>query len=503
MSYLLGIDVGTSGLKSILVNYSGQVIASAYSDYQFDAPLPGYAEQDPDVWWRACKSTIATVLRDSAVHPDQITGISFSGQMHGLVPLDEKGNVVRPAILHCDARSGAQVERVRADISQNEIADLMMNPVFTGFLAISLLWVKENEPDNYRKIRKVFLPKDYLRYKLTGRILSDHSDASATLAYDIRNRRWSEEILTRIGLPRDLFPDCVETIDPVGTVSKEAALETGLSQKTIVVAGGGDQVMQSIGNGLIADGQGSVNIGSSGQVGFQLSAPFLNPELNTNMFCAYDHDRWIMFGATMSAGLCMKWWNKIIRDKDYNSINQGVAAIRPGSGGLLFFPYLNGERTPHINPNISGMLLGINHQTDRYEIARAVMEGVSYSLKDCLDLCLRAGFSPAELVASGGGARSPQWLQILADVFNLPIKVSQSEEQAGLGAAIVAGTGVRVYSTLREGCDAFVRYKDEIYTPNESNRRIYAELHEMYGDAYRRIAPTLEQLTVFGRQTES
>ncbi len=500
MSYLLGIDLGTSGLKTILTNSDGQIIGSAYCAYQFDAPRSGYAEQDPEVWWDACKTTVAAVLKESRIPANEIKGLSFSGQMHGLVAFDADGNVVRPAILHCDTRSGAEVRAIRESFSEAEICNLFMNPIFTGFLAVSLLWIKNHEPDNYRKIRKVCLPKDYLRYKLTGVIVSDFSDASATLAFDIRGRRWSEAILTRLELPPEIFPDCFETIAPVATVSSSAAAETGLSVNTVVVAGGGDQVMQSIGNGLISDGDGSVNIGSSGQVSFQIGKPFLNPALNTNMFCAYDHDRWIMFGATMSAGLSMKWWTRVIQENDYAALNQAVAAVKPGSGGLLFFPYLNGERTPHVNPNISGMLLGLNNETTRGAIARAVMEGVAFSLKDCLDLCSRAGFLPSRLIASGGGARSPQWLQILTDILGLPLQVSVSEEQAGLGAAIAAATGTGVFRNIRDACAAFVRYQDITYHPKAENQPLYAELHGLYKRGFERIAPTLEELTLIGRR---
>lgn len=500
MSYLLGIDVGTSGLKSILVSSEGNFLTSAYQGYQFDAPFPGFAEQEPDVWWDACKATVRAVLTESGVRPDEIKGISFSGQMHGLVALDENGKSVRPAILHCDARSSGEVAQVKAAFSAEEIPNLFMNPIFTGFLMISLLWVRYHEPENYRRIRHVLLPKDYLRYKLTGVVGSDISDASATLAFDIPNRRWSETILTRLDLPIDIFPPLTETIAPVVTVASGAAQETGLSEKTVVVAGGGDQVMQSIGNGLIADGDGSVNIGSSGQVGFQISKPFLNPALNTNMFCAYDRDRWIMFGATMSAGLSLKWWNKVVQENDYERLNAGVERTKPGSGGLLFFPYLNGERTPHVNPNISGMLLGMNHMTDRFAIARAVMEGVAFSLKDCLDLCMNAGFTPKTLVASGGGARSPQWLQIQADILGLPLKVSRSEEQAGLGAAIAAGVGAGLYPDLKTACDTFVRYQEREYFPIQENVERYRELYRIYQSAYQGVAPALEALTLFGRR---
>lgn len=500
MKYLLGIDLGTSSLKSLLIDYTGTVIAIESKDYQFDSPHPGYAEQDPEVWWKACVETVRIVLHKSGIPASEISGVSFSGQMHGLVALDKDYQIVRPAILHADARSSNEVNQLKTLFDHQDIERLMMNPIYTGFLLVSLLWVRNNEPDIYEKIRHVCLPKDYIRFRMSGVFSSEFADASATLAFDVRNRIWSDEILNRVGVPADWFPKCYETIQPVGKVSHAASEETGLSTDTIVVSGGGDQVMQSIGNGMIADGDATVNIGSSGQVSFQVGKPILNRALNTNMFCAYDFDRWILFGATMSAGLSLKWWNQIIGKKPYEQLNQEIATVKPGSGGVIFLPYLNGERTPHLNPNISSMFIGVNSNTTTASMTRAVMEGVAFSLKQCLDICTELGFKPKVLVASGGGAKSRQWLQIQSDIYGLPLKVSETEEQASLGAAIVAGVGSNVYSNLASGCSAVIRYKDEIVTPTQANSCVYEEYYGLYKETYLASMNVLEKITLAGRK---
>ena len=287
MAYLMGIDLGTSSLKTIIIDEVGNVKAQSARPYQFSSPCGGYAEHDPEEWWQACCATVRDCLAACGAPASEVKGVSFSGQMHGAVLLDKDYRVIRPAILHCDARSGVQVEKLKAALGEDKVRELVMNPVYTGFLLPSLMWVRDNEPENYERVRYAFLPKDYLKFKLTGEVSSDYSDASATLAFDIRRNCWSEEILKTVDVPLEIFPRCYGTDEATGTVSPEAARETGLSVSTIVVAGGGDQVMQGIGNGITKAGQASSNIGTSGQVSFQSDVPILNPALSTNTFCGY------------------------------------------------------------------------------------------------------------------------------------------------------------------------------------------------------------------------
>lgn len=500
MAYLMGIDLGTSSLKVMIIDYLGNMKALSSRQYKFGSPYNGYAEQQPEVWWDACCQSIQEALHKSGLSANEIRSVSFSGQMHGLVLLDKDKQVIRPAILHYDSRSEKQVKYINEILGLDSVKELIMNPVCTGFLLPSLLWLRDNEPVNYKKAYYVCLPKDYLRLKLTGEVASDYSDASATLAFDIKNSCWSEKILEKVNVPIGLFPNCYDIDSIAGYVIEKAAKESGLQAGTAVVYGGGDQVMQGIGNGATSTDIATVNIGTSGQVCFQSDTPIANPSLSTNSFCGYKKGRWIIMGATMSAGLSLRMYKSLFQEVDYDAINEKVKFLGAGSGGLIYLPYLNGERTPHVNPNISGMLMGINIRTDTPQIARAIMEGVTYSLMQCIEVCSELGLSPKYLVASGGGARSTSWLQIQADVYNLPLRVTMTEEQAGLGAAIAAGVGIGIYRDIEEGCQAVVKYAEDIIVPNKKNHEIYEEYYQLYKDTYNACINVLERVTELGRR---
>jgi xylulokinase len=499
MPYMMGIDLGTSSLKVIVIDAEGNIRAESSRDYQFDSPLNGYAEQRPDVWWSACRECIGGALAKLDAPPPEVRGVGFSGQMHGIVLLDKNRDVIRPAILHCDTRSGAQVKKVNALFEEKKIPSSRLNPIYTGFLLTSLLWVRDNEREHYDKIRYVFLPKDFLKMNLCGEITSDYSDASATLAFDIERVRWSGELLEALDIPLEFFPACFPSDHAVGRVTKQAALETGLAEGTTVVNGGGDQIMQAVGNGAINPGQATVNIGSSGQVCFQSGEPIRNPDLSTNTFCGYRNGRWITMGATMSAGLSLKWFKGLFPGGGYRELDAEIERLPPGSGGLIFLPYLNGERTPHVNPNLSGLFMGLSLNTGRAHMARAVMEGVCYSLMQCLEVCGGLGLRAGELIASGGGARSPVWLQMQADVYNMPLKTTVTEEQASIGAAAAAGVGSGIFSSLEEACRELIRYKEKTYVPNAANHRIYQNYYRLYKDAFCGYGEIIQRITELGR----
>ncbi len=503
MSYLLGIDLGTSSLKTIVLSCNGQILASHAIDYQFDSPVPGYAEQDPEVWWNACVETIRISVGKSGVDPADIRAAGFSGQMHGVVMLDKDYRVIRPSILHCDARSGAQVEYLNFTIPLEKRLRLFRNPVYPGFMLTSLLWVRENEPENYERIAHVCSPKDYIRYKLTGVFSSEYSDASATLLFDIETNRWSDEIISIAGLPREIFPECTEPTAAVGRISPAAAAVTGLSQSTLVAAGGGDLTMMAVGNGMVRNGDGILNIGTSGQVSFQIDQPVINPALNTNMFSSYHSGRWVLYGATMSAGLCLKWWRQVTGNPSYDRIHELVSKAEPGSGGVIFYPYLNGERCPHLMSDISSSFLGVNASTGYGEMTRAVMEGVVFNLRQCAEVCSGLGFTADTYLASGGAARSDDWTQIMADVFNKPIKRVIGEEQACLGAALTAGVGAGIWSSLPEAADAVVRYQDRLIEPIPENVMIYEDYYLLFRDTFPQFSQNLRRLTALGRKSGS
>jgi xylulokinase len=496
MSYAIGIDLGTSSLKALILDSSGRVLAESSRTYQFDAPSLGYAEQDAETWWASCRAAIGEALAKFGEPAEKVGSLSFSGQMHGLVMLDKQRRVIRPAILHCDARSGETLEQIKAVTE----AFPPFNPVYTGFLLSSLLWVRAHEPENFKKIDRVCLPKDFLKMKLCGELTSDFSDASGTLAFDIEKLDWSRELLDKLGLPREWFPPCFETSFAVGKLSREGMEATGLAEGTLVVNGGGDQVMQAIGNGAIRPGQATVNIGSSGQVCFQSGKPIPNPARTTNTFCAYAKGSWITMGATMTAGLSLKWFNTAFNNGDYRQLDDEAAALPPGAGGLLFLPWLNGERTPYVNPDLSGAFLGLSLGTGNAHLARAVMEGVVFSLYQCFEICGELGLHTDELIASGGGARSRLWLQILADVFGLPLKTTILNEQACLGAAAAAFTGAGVFNSIDEACSCLVTYKPERHEPVQGSHQIYEAFYRQYRETYSHIGETLQSLSGLGRR---
>lgn len=497
MGYLAGVDLGTSSLKVIVMDEEGGICAEASKRYQYDSPVNGYGEQNAEVWWQACCACFQKIIPQIGAH--RIAGIGFSGQMHGAVFLDANMQQVRPAILHLDARSGKQLAQMAALLTPQTIQGVLMNPLYSGFLVPSLLWVKDNEPEAYSRIQHVLLPKDYLRYRLCGEILSDYSDASGTLAFDIRQMTWADEVLRTLALPRSLFPDCVATDALAGHVTAQAARDTGLLEGTPLVAGGGDQVMQSIGNGVILPGQSTVNIGTSGQVSFQADHAIENPALNTNTFCGYGKGLWYTMGATMSAGLSMSWVGKALGGS-FAQLDLDAQKAPAGSGGLLFMPYLSGERTPHFNPDISGMVWGLSVNTDRARLARAVMEGVAYSLRECMELCQSLGLTSKVHVASGGGAQSPLWLQIQADVYGVPLKVADVKQHACVGAAIAAGAGIGMYRSIEDGCRRVVHYQERLYHPNAENHARYNQYYRLYKQAYQDGKQVLQELTVLGRQ---
>ncbi|MET0018086.1 xylulokinase [Oscillibacter sp.] len=500
MAYYMGVDVGTSSLKTILTDEKGVVLAGCAKNYQFSSPCSGYAEQDPEEWWFAAVETIHAVLGETHLLGEQIEGIGFSGQMHGLVPLGADGKPVRRAILHCDARSTKQLGEITRTLGTQGVRNELMNPVFTGFLLPSLLWVRDEEPENYAKIEKVCLPKDYIKFRLTGELTSDYSDAGATLAFDLKNSCWNKKILKAFHLPEEWFPPCYDSYAAVGTVSPTAAGQTGLSIRTKVVAGGGDQVMQRLGNGADDDTAATVNIGTSGQVCFQSAAPLLNPALNTNMFYGFDKNTWILYGAIMNAGLSLSWWRSIIRNKSYDALNASVEKVPVGSRGLIFLPYLNGERTPHLNPNISGAFIGANLDTTRACMSRAVMEGVTYALYQCLEICRSLDLNADVLISSGGGSHSRVWRQIQADVFGIPLKVAQSGEQACLGACICAAVGCGQYASVGQACRAMVRYHDWMVEPIAENHERYQESYQLFKEIYASSGGVLEKAALMGRR---
>ena len=503
MSCLMGIDLGTSSLKTLIMEKDGKTLALSKCKYEIQSPSPGFMEQNPRIWWKTCVQTIQECLHESRINSEDVVSLSFSGQMHGLVILDDKKSVIRPAILHNDSRSGDEVHELYDLLGRDDILEHMMNPIFTGSQLASLYWLKKNEIDQFRRIRYVLSPKDYLLFRLTGVISTDYSDASATLLYDIKEKCWWKKAFDCIGLPVRCMSPVRESVSPVGEITETAGQETGLSVKTIVCSGGGDQIMQAVGNGVLEPGKATVTIGSSGQVFIPTDRPVGNPRLNMHTFCGAQENIWFSMGAILSAGLSLKWIGNLLGENDFTELGRSAELAPAGSSGLIFLPYLNGERTPHMNPMLRGCFLGLSMGTRANDIIRSVMEGVAFALREAMETCLQITPDPTLWIASGGGTQSNIWMEILADVLDQPIYISRVEENAAVGAAVTAGVGAGVYNNLKEGCEEVISYQPEPFVPNPERVKRYEELYQIFIESYSSNKKKLEKLARIQRRNQN
>ncbi len=503
MRYLIGLDIGTSGAKCILTAETGAVVASATIEYPLYTPKPGWAEQNPADWWEAVARGSQIILNKAQVPMESIVGVSLSGQMHGLVALDRDHQVIRPAILWCDQRTQKQCDWFTAQAGGlTKLLTLTNNQMLTGYTGGKLIWLRDEEPESFERMEVFFCPKDYIRYRLTGEIAIDVSDASGTGFFDTKNRRWSEEAIAAAGLPRNIFPVCLESTDLAGHITREAHELTGLPAGLPVYAGGGDAVIQTTGAGLIQPGILGVVIGTAGNVSMGLTRYEDNPGGALQMFCNNAPDLWHAFGCTLTAGGAYRWYRDTLCENDirraqesgenvYNLMGQAAEQSRPGANGVTFLPYLTGERCPYPDPDARGAFLGLSLSTTRADITRSVMEGVTYSLRQVVDL-IRT-FAPAEKVyTSGGGAASPLWRQMQADIFDLPVyTMSAASEGGAYGAVMVAGVGAGVWKNLTEAA-SILRVETETL-PNRANQAAYEEAFARYSAYYPALKPTFWQ----------
>jgi xylulokinase len=495
MDLLIGIDVGTTGSKALLIDDKGNVISSWTEEYPLYTPYPGWSEQDPEEWWIATKRAIQKIIKESSVSPKEIKGIGLTGQMHGSVFLDENGEVIRRAILWNDQRTSKQCEEIVEKVGgvQN-LLNLTLNLALTGFTAPKILWLRENEPENYKRVRKILLPKDYIRYRLTGEFASDVSDASGTLLFDVKNRRWSKEMLNFLEIPEEYLPKVYESPEITGNLLSSVADEIGLIPGIPVVGGGGDQAAQAVGTGIVKEGIVSVTLGTSGVVFAYLDKPKGEKEGRLHTFCHAVPGKWHTMGVMLSAGGSFRWFrdsfgeieielSKWTGKDSYEYLTQEAEKIQIGSEGLIFLPYLTGERTPYPDPYAKGAFIGISLRHKKPYFVRSVLEGVAFGLKDSLELIKNLEIKIKEIRVSGGGARSSLWRKILADVFNSPIVLINVTEGAAYGAALLAGVGAGVYESVESACDIAIKVisKEE---PDQKNAEAYAELYELYKSLY-------------------
>jgi len=501
MNYL-GIDVGTGGTRALVIDSNGNVIASASAEHQhFASPRPGWAEQDPRDWWQACGIAVKKALQSSGVQPEDIACVGFSGQMHGAVLLDASDEVVRPAIIWCDQRSEAQARELEDQFGRDTLIRLTCNPPLTNFTLTKLLWVRENEPKNWDRVAHVMLPKDYVRFRLSGERAIDVADASGMLLLDVTHRHWSDEVLTKTNIGKDLLPSLFESPDICGKVSTAGAEATGLRAGTPVVAGAGDQAAGAVGMGIARVGAVSATIGTSGVVFASTDRPAMDPQGRLHTFCHAIPGRWHVMGVTQAAGLSLRWYrdnfgtsspgvqNKDGRDP-YDVFAEEASVAPVASEGAFWVPYLMGERTPHLDPNARAALIGLSASHTRAHVIRAIMEGVAFSLKDTFTIFEEMKIPVASIRLGGGGARSPLWRQIQADVYGREVEIVAAEEGAAYGAAILAGTGAGAWKSVEQACDAIVRVAKRI-APNPKDSAVMQKAYQ----TYRKIYPALRQVS--------
>ncbi len=481
----LGIDTGTGSTRALLVDERGALRGSytaVHQEMTMEHPL--WAEQHPDDWWRAACDAVQGVLRQAEISGDRIQGIGLSGQMHGLVLLDESYNVIRPALIWCDQRSQAQVDSINAQVGKERVVQYTANPVLTGFTLPKLLWVREHQPELYARVRHMLLPKDYIRFRLTGELASDVSDASGTALFDVVNRRWALDYAAELGVDAAMLPRICESSDVSGLVSEAGARLTGLRAGTPVAGGAGDQAASAVGNGIVEPGIVSCTLGTSGVVFAHTEEAAYDPAGRVHTFCHAVRGKWHVMGVTQGAGLSLQWFrNQLAPDVPYDDLMAEAATSPAGAQGLFWLPYLMGERTPHLDATIRGGWVGLTARHRRADLIRALVEGVSYSQMDGLEIIENLGVPVNSVRASGGGANSPFWRQILADVFAKPVVTLESQEGSAYGAALLGMVATGAFSSVPEACRSTVRETGRVM-PEPASEAVYAAGHKVYQGLY-------------------
>ncbi len=502
MSYLLGIDVGTSGTRAVIVRPDGHVVSAATADHQpMRMPKPGWAEQDPEDWWQASIHAVRAALEQARVKGGKIAAVGLSGQMHGVALLDRAYTVLRPALIWCDQRSQPQCDWITSRVGADRLIQLVSNPALTGFSAPKLLWVRDNEPALYDRVAHFLLPKDYVRFRLTGEFATDVSDASGTLLFDVKHRRWSREMTAALGVDPGILPRAYESTEVTGQITPETALLTGLKAGTPVVAGAGDQAASAVGNGIVRPGLTSATLGTSGVIFAYTNSPKLDPRGRIHTFCHAVPGKWHVMGVTQGAGLSLRWFREQLAAQEtwyakqidadvYDVIAKQAERIPAGSDGLIFLPYLMGERTPHLDARARGMWFGLTAAHTRGHLIRSILEGVAFSLRDSLEIFKELAIPVEQIRLSGGGSRSTLWRQIQADVYGKEVVTLRESEGSAFGAALLAGVASGAYSSVKESSEQAVRLREQM-VPDAKNEGLYDRQY----DVYRKLYPAVRDLS--------
>ena len=495
MSLFLGIDVSTTGSKALLVNRNGDIVGSATTPHQVSTPHPLWSEQEPEDWWQAVSASIRQALLGAKVSGEAVAAIGLTGQMHGLVLLDEQKHPLRPAILWNDQRCAAECDEIRTRIGRQRLIQITGNEALTGFTAPKILWVKNHEPEIFARARHILLPKDFIRLKLTASLAMDKADGSGTMLLDLKNRNWSAEVLDALGIPSEWLPPTFEGPEVTGEVRAQAAETTGLRIGTPVVAGGGDQAAQAVGVGAIRPGIVALTLGTSGVVFASTDSCLIEPEGRLHSFCHALPNRWHLMGVMLSAAGSLQWYRDTFApDVSFDELMSEAAVAPPGSEGLIFLPYLSGERTPYPDPLARGAWVGLTLRHKRGHLTRSVLEGVAFGLKDSFALIQGAGLGAIEQVrVSGGGAKSALWRQIIADVLGAELVTVNSTEGAAYGAAILASVGCGAWRDIETACSRLIRIVERV-SPDQKRTALYDRAHDQYKELYPALRSSFSRL---------
>ena len=500
MSIYLGIDIGTSGTKALVCRENGQILATATAEHPSYHPKPGWSEQQPEDWWKSSVESTKAAIAKAKVAASEIKGVGLSGQMHGSVFLDKNHRVLRRALLWNDQRTAAECSEIEARAGgRAKLIQMVSNPAFTGFTAPKILWVRNHEPQVYEKIAKVLLPKDYIRFRLTGEFATEVSDASGTLLLDVTHRKWCDPLLGLLGIDQSLLPRCHESEEVSGKITSEAAAEIGIPAGTPVVGGGGDQAAGAVGNGIVKTGVISATLGTSGVVFAHADQVQTDPEGRVHTMCHAVRGAWHMMGVVLSAGGSLQWFRNQfcqaeIEDAKRRSIDpyelilQMVQSVPPGAEGLFFLPYLTGERHPYSDPYAKGAWIGLTVRHTRAHLARALLEGATFAMRDCLLVIRQLGVNATQIRLSGGGARSRFWRQLQADIYGQKVALINAQEGPAYGVALLAMVGTGAYKSVPEACAATIQVTEEM-SPNEEGRKVYEKIHQ----EYQRLYPALKE----------
>jgi len=499
MKFFIGIDTSTTATKALLMDENGLVLGVASNEYSYETPQPLWSEQSPSLWWNGTAESIRQVLAKTNVDASAVKGIGLTGQMHGLVLLDEKGQVLRPAILWNDQRTAAQCDAIRLKLGREKLIQVTGNDALTGFTAPKILWVQENEPEIWKRTRHILLPKDYVRYKMTGDFAIDCADGAGTILFDLKKRDWSPEMLTALNIPFEYLPKVYEGTAITGVLTPNVAAELGLPAGIPVIAGGGDQAASAVGTGAVSAGVASLSLGTSGVVFVTTDTPAIEPQGRLHAFCHSVPGKWHFMGVMLSAAGSLRWHRDTFAPgTSYDKLLEPAANIQPGSDGLLFLPYLTGERTPHPDPLARGAFVGLTVRHTLPHLTRSVIEGVSFGLRDSFELIKNAGVGKIkEVRVTGGGAKSSLWRQILADVLDVELTTLASEEGAAYGAALLAAVGTGAFSDVQTACDKVIQVTG--VTKPGANSAIYNEIYPIYRDLYPALSAQFNRLAKFSQ----